>query len=111
MFLYTTEKMDKVLAGWRYIYDRKEVVLYTPEFLREYKDKITKKEWQDWTSFGCSDENVYDEFKDYIDWHILVITHRLSENFIREHLDYIDRSDLNRQRKHMSEDFKREMGI
>ena len=104
------------MANWK-IGDKEfeinmQYVLHDRNFLREHKDNLTQDQWNYWTYWGHGTEEDFDEFKDYVNWTLVSASYELSEQFVREHLNYINLDLLlsNVNKDHYSEDFLRELG-
>ena len=103
------------MANWKigsktYTIDM-QYMLHDREYLREHKDEITKEQWNYWTIYGHGKEKDFHEFADYVNWTLIVSCYQLSERFIREHLDYIDKDLLFECEKfHLKKNFRRELG-
>ena len=104
------------MATWKFGKKEFEInmqhVLHDRKFLREHKDNLTKDQWNYWTYWGHGTEKDFAEFKDYVNWVLVAANYKLSEKFVREHLNYINLDLLlsNVNKDHYSEDFLRELG-
>ena len=104
------------MATWKFGKKEFEInmqyVLHDRDFLRKHKDNLTKEQWNYWTYWGHGNEKDFAEFKDYVNWVLVVANYKLSEKFVREHLDYIDLNLLlnNVNKGRYSKDFMRELG-
>ena len=90
-----------------------QYMLHDRAYLRKHKDKLTKEQWNYWTYWGHGNEKDFAEFKDYVNWVLVASSFELSEQFVREHLDYIDLNLLlnNVNKDRYSKDFMRELGL
>ena len=104
------------MATWKFGKEEFEInmqyVLHDRNFLRKYKDNLTKEQWNYWTYWGHGNEKDFAEFKDYVNWVLVTANYKLSEKFVREHLNYIDLNLLlnNVNKGRYSKDFIRELG-
>ena len=104
------------MATWKFGDKEFEInmqyVLHDRKFLREHKDNLTQDQWNYWTYWGHGTEEDFDEFKDYVNWTLVSASYELSEQFVREHLNYINLDLLlsNVNKDHYSKDFLRELG-
>lgn len=104
------------MATWKFGKEEFEInmqyVLHDRNFLREHKDNLTQDQWNYWTYWGHGNEKDFAEFKDYVNWVLVAANYKLSEKFVREHLNYIDLNLLlnNVNKGRYSKDFLRELG-
>ena len=84
--------------------------MYYIDYLKENKDSIPQEELDNWTYFGGGTEKDLRFFADRLNWDLVLAQHQLSEEFIREHLIYLDLKTVFLNQS-VSKDFKREFHI